>query len=81
MSAPEVEIVRAVRVGRLTTTLRSYDAITVVLGDLHLHCDATDDRKLRLAKRLADSHGAPFIVTQELQGRVTAALQPTTKEG
>ena len=63
-----------VRVHTKETGMRSYDAITVVVADLHLSCNWVNARQLRLAKRLAESHGAQFQVAPELQGRVDREL-------
>lgn len=49
-----------VKVNRRSTTVREYDAITVVIGDLHLSCDVSGSRDIRLAKRLADEAGCPY---------------------
>lgn len=51
-----------------------YDEITVVIADLHLHCDAVNDRQIRLAKKLADTHGCMFYVATEVADRVDRAL-------
>ena len=64
----------SVKVQRVATTSREYDAITVCIGDLHLRCDAIDDRSIRLAKRLADDHQAWFMVDDATADRVRAAL-------
>lgn len=66
-----------VKVQRVTTTAREYDAITVSIGDLHLRCDATDSRTIRLARRLADSHGATFLYDDATAARVRYALGMT----
>ena len=63
-----------VKVQRVATAAREYDAITVVIGDLHLRCDAHDDRSIRLARRLADDHGATFMYDDATADRVRAAL-------
>ncbi len=63
-----------VKVQRVATTAREYDAITVVIGDLHLRCDAVDDRAIRLARNLADAHGATFMYDDATAPRVRAAL-------
>lgn len=52
--------VTSVKVRRVATTGREYDAITVVIGDLHMRCDVTCARDIRLAKRLAEEHDAPY---------------------
>lgn len=75
-----------VRVHTKEVGTRRYDAITVVVADLHLSCDWVNARQLRLAKRLADNHGADFQVAPELQARVqrelgAAALDPANVEG
>ena len=64
-----------VRIQRRATASREYDAITVVIGDLHLRCDAVDDRSIRLARRLADAHGATFMYDDATAERVRSALQ------
>ena len=63
-----------VKVQRVATTAREYDAITVVIGDLHLRCDAVDARTIRLAKRLADEHGAILWYDLATADRVRDAL-------
>lgn len=63
-----------VKVQRVATAAREYDAITVVIGDLHLRCDAHDDRSIRLARRLADDHGAAFMYDNATAERVRDAL-------
>lgn len=67
--------VTAIRIERAETATRQYDCITVVIGDLHLRCDLMDDRQIRLAQRLADSHGVALHVGPGLGGRVAAALE------
>lgn len=70
------DVMRAhqVKVHRVATASREYDAITVCIGDLHLRCDAVDDRSIRLARRLADAHGAYFMYDDATALRVQAAL-------
>ena len=63
-----------VKVQRVATVAREYDAITVVIGDLHLRCDAVDARTIRQAKRLADEHGAAFMYDDATADRVRDAL-------
>lgn len=63
-----------VKVQRVATAAREYDAITVVIGDLHLRCDAVDARSIRLARRLADEHGATFMFDEATASRVRDAL-------
>ena len=63
-----------VTVQRVATSAREYDAVTVVIGDLHLRCDAVDDRTIRLARRLADEHGATFMYDEATADRVRNAL-------
>jgi hypothetical protein len=76
-----MEQVKAVRVQRTQTGTREYNAITVVLADLHLSCDVVNARQLRLAKHLADSHGAAFMVDPLLQAQVYQALQADGAHG
>ena len=52
--------VTRVLVHSVATTSREYDAISVVIGDLHLRCDVRGARDIKLAKRLADDHGAIY---------------------
>ena len=63
-----------VKVQRVATAAREYDAITVVIGDLHLRCDAIDARSIRLARNLADDHGATFMFDEATAPRVREAL-------
>lgn len=65
----------AIRIHRQSNTAREYDAIQVVLADLHLSCDLVSDRQISLAKRLADENGMPLEVAPELQARVARVLQ------
>jgi hypothetical protein len=67
---------RCVRVSikRVQRGLREFDAIQVVIGDLHLSCDVTSDRDIRLAKSLADDHQAAFMYDDHNAGRVRAAI-------
>ena len=76
-----MEQVKAVRVQRTQTGTREYNAITVVLADLHLSCDVVNARQLRLAKHLAASHGAAFMVDPLLQAQVDRALQTDCAPG
>ena len=66
-----------VRVERRVTAVREYDAITVVIGDLHLSCDLMCDRQIKLAKKLADDHQAAFLFDDANAERVRAALGMT----
>lgn len=63
-----------VKIHRVANAAREYDAVTVVIGDLHLRCDVTSDRVIRLAKRLADSHQAFFMYDAANEKRVQVAL-------
>lgn len=71
----DLETVRSVRITKVSTTSRSYDAIVVVLADMHLSKDLTSDRDIRLASSLARSHGVDMDVSPELRERVKAALR------
>ncbi|MGL4575795.1 MAG: hypothetical protein ACRCV9_13510 [Burkholderiaceae bacterium] len=64
-----------VKIHRVSTGTREYDAITVVIGDLHLRCDANNDRAIRLARRLADAHAASFFYDDATKERVVKALE------
>ena len=68
------ETATTIRIERAETSGRQYDRITVVIGDLHLHADLTDNRQIRLAQRLADSHGVALQVGPGLGARVAEAL-------
>ena len=63
-----------VRVARRATTVREYDAIIVVLGDLHLACDLVSDRQIKLAKKIADDHEAAFVFDDANAERVRTVL-------
>lgn len=69
-----MEQIHRVKISRRSTTNRVFDSITVVMGDLHLHADLVNDRQIRLAKGLADSHKAPFMVDEANAERVKSAL-------
>lgn len=66
-----------VKIQRVATAAREYDAITVLMGDLHLRCDAVDARSIRLARRIADDHGAAFLFDDATAPRVREALGST----
>lgn len=70
--APET----AVRVSFQRTEGRAgmYDRIVVAIADLSLSCDLVNDRQIRLAHRLAFTHGADVVIDDELRERVTTAL-------
>lgn len=76
-----METISLVRVHTKEVGTRRYAGITVVLADLHLSCDWMNARQPRLAKRLADSHGAPFQVEPELQARVDRDLNRAGASG
>ena len=61
-----MEQIKRVKVCMRSTTTRTYPAITVVIGDLHLSCDVRGSRDIRLAKRLADESGAPYSCEREV---------------
>ena len=69
-----MDTAKAVSVRREQASRGFYDCIKVVIGDLHLRCDVTSDRDIRLAKRLADDHGAAFEFDDHTRERVRAAL-------
>lgn len=79
MSSRNAEAVQRVSITRLTAGSRTFDAIEVVIGGLHLRCDLTNDRQVRLAQRLAVSNRADFIVNPELAERVATALAANRK--
>lgn len=58
--------ITSVKVHLRATTSREYFAITVVIGDLHLSCDVTCSRDIKLAKRLAEENGAPYSCDPEV---------------
>ncbi len=80
----DMERVSLVRIKRVYVTSadtgreRSYDAIKVVLCDLHLSCNLgeseSSDREIKLAKRLADSHQAWFDYDEHNAERVRRVL-------
>jgi hypothetical protein len=70
-----------IRITRAHTTTRSYDAIQLYLGGLHLSQDITCDRHIRLAALLAKKGGVDMIVSPELQARVDAALREGGRRG
>jgi hypothetical protein len=53
----------------------AYDAITVRIGGLSLRCDLVNDRQLRLASLLAQSHGCELGVEPQYRERVSRALE------
>lgn len=69
-----IEQAVSVRVHRMATTTREYDAITVCIAGMRLSCDVVSNRDIRLAHRLARSHGAHWMVAPELDERVQSAL-------
>ena len=72
--APE----RAIRVKfqRTEGHAGEYDRIVVAIADLSLSCDPVNDRQIRLAHRLAFTHGADVVIDDVLKDRVTQALTP-----
>lgn len=70
-----------VKIHRVATSAREYDAVTVVIGDLHLRCDVTSDRVIRLAKKLADSHQAYFMYDAANAERVQSVLNDPSPSG
>lgn len=67
--AAATETARRVKVHRVCAGGREYDAISVVIGDLHLSCDVRCGRDIRLAKRLAADHGAAYWCDPEIEDR------------
>lgn len=55
-------------------TGEKYNAIHVVIGGMHLRCDASGDRNVRLAYTLAHDNNAPFYVHPECDERISAVL-------
>lgn len=75
MNQPDMTInAKAVRIHRGDQPGDTYPRLTVVIADLHLHASVVTDRQIRLAKLLAQDHGADFIVHPDLQARVDEAL-------
>ena len=68
-----MDYVAQVKIHRRATTAREYDAITVVIGGLHLSADLMCDRQIRMAKRLAEDHAAVFMYDDANAERVRAA--------
>jgi hypothetical protein len=69
-----MDTAKAVSVRREQSARGHYDCIKVVIGDLHLRCDVTSARDIRMAKRLADDHGTTFECDEATSERVRAAL-------
>jgi len=70
-----MEQIKSVLIHTASTTTREYDAIRFVIADLHLSCDLVSDRQIRIAKKLAEQHGATFTVSGEiLVNKVNKAL-------
>jgi hypothetical protein len=63
-----------VKISRRQVGQREFDCITVNIGDLHLRCDLVCDRDIRLARELANQHGAWFMFDDYNAERVKAAL-------
>ena len=63
-----------IHIHRAESRHTEYDEMTVVIADLYLYATISDDRQIRLAKRLADEHGAAFVVSEPLKARVKQAL-------
>ena len=63
-----------VKIQRRATTEREWDAICVVICDLHLSCDLVSDRQIKLAKALADDHQATFSYDDVNANRVRSVL-------
>lgn len=73
--------VTSVRLSHLVTTSRAYDAIRVVIADLHLSVEVVGDAQLRLAKKLCDSHGVGLDVSEpRLAQRLEKALNGPGKK-
>lgn len=70
----DCEPVTAIRIHRKQVGERTFDAITVILSDLHLSCDAVNDRHIRCAACLATASGVALHVSSELKERVGQAL-------
>lgn len=69
------EPVRRVQIRTEVVASREFAAIVVHLADLRLTADLVNDRQVRLARSLADSHGVELEVSPELRGRVSSALE------
>lgn len=72
--------VQEVRIYREHTPQGGYDRIKVVIGDLHLRCDVTNGRDARMARRLAESHGAQFFAGAQLEVETYQALEMEQQE-
>lgn len=70
-----MDIAKAISVRREQSARGHFDCIKVVIGDLHLRCDVTCARDIRMAKRLADDHGCAFSYDEATGERVRSALQ------
>lgn len=70
----EFERVTRVRVTHMQNAVRSYDSIRITLAGMHYACDFVSGRDARLARHLAENHGADFDVDPCVADRVSAAM-------
>lgn len=70
----DLERIVGIRIRTVATTTREYKAIQIFIGGAYYSKDWVSDSDVRLAKRLADNHGAPFQVSPELSEGVSMAL-------
>lgn len=70
----DFELVKRVWVTHMHNANRAYDSIRITLAGMHYACDFVADRDVRLAKHLAESHGAEFIVDPRVADRVAIAI-------
>lgn len=72
--------VTSVRLTRITTTSRAYDAVRVVVADLHLSAELVGDTQIQLARELAVSHGRELETSHpHLAERMARALAMEVK--
>ncbi|WDI91960.1 hypothetical protein [Xanthomonas campestris] len=71
----DIEQVKSVQIRRAQTTTRTYDCIRIFVAGAWFSADLVSDRDIRLAKRLADSHGADFGCDEINADRVKRVLE------
>jgi len=67
--------IERMQIRTITTATREYAAVVVSLGGLQLSADLVNDRQIRQAHRLAESHGIVVGVSPELRARVEDAVR------
>lgn len=75
------ERVTRVQLRTLCAGAKTFPAVVVHVADLRLSADLVNDRQIRLAHRLAESHGIEVDVAPDLQARVAAAMRNDAPDG